>query len=134
MKSKSRIYKNKESSYKVEKRKYKRSEFSQAIYYPRVNYKSFDNNNKENIPVFKVLNIGQGGVAVDSAVLLQKGDVLNFLIKIEDNPSFQCMGIVKWIGFDDDRFIAGCEFMMLNMKQIQSIKDYVNFSLLIEKE
>lgn len=125
MKSISAICENKEFSYKVEKRKSQRAEFHQDIFYPRINDKSVQQDAEDEKSIFRTMNISVGGIGLCSTVPLQNGDVINILLKIGENPSFECMCLIRWIGFNDKSCIAGCEFIMLTLNQIKIIEQYV---------
>lgn len=118
-------YNNRKYKYEYEKRMKKRVKFELQIFYPRLNDKSINYGNNEKTPILKAINISETGICFKSNISMKKGDFLNFLMKIEDNPSFWCLSIVRWVAIDDSHFIYGLEFISLSMQQILYIRSYI---------
>lgn len=122
------IYNKKIYNYTKEKRYgLPRIPFSLDVYYPRVNNKSVSTNlNSENdFPIMKAINLSENGICFISKIHIQTGDFINFLIKIEDAPSFSCTAEVRWVGFDDHNYLLGCRLISLSLDQIHIIRDYI---------
>lgn len=107
------------------KRKEKRVPFSFDIYYPNINNNINNINFSVDKPVLKAINISEGGMCFKSEIKIDRGDFISFLLKIDDNPSFACMSAVRWVGFLDNSYIIGCEFIKLELHQIMQIRSYI---------
>lgn len=110
------------------KRYGERVELNLDIYYPRVNNVSIHEQYGDKDPLMKIVNISKAGVMLLSKAQLKVDDFVNFLIKIEENPSFWCMLQVKWVKIVDKHYQAGCEFYSLKMEEINQINDFVEKS------
>lgn len=106
-------------------RNYARVPFNLELYFPQINGKSTADGNKD-IPIIKGIEISVGGIGFRSRIHMEIGDYIEFLMQIENNPSFTCMAVVKWTGYDDETLLVGTEFFCLSMEQINQIKNYVN--------
>lgn len=73
----------------------------------------------------ETFNLSEGGVGIISKIPLEKGDFLDFLLSIEGSNSFGVFVLVKWVGYDDDTFLVGCEFINLSSHQTATIREYV---------
>jgi len=102
-----------------------RVELNLEIYYPRVNNVSVYEQYISKEALMKIINISKSGVLIGSIVPLKEGDFVNFLVKIEDNPSFWCLALVKRVQREDNVYYAGCEFYSLKMEEINQINDFV---------
>lgn len=109
-------------------RKDPRAKYEVNIYYPHINNKKESENFDPNTPVLKTLNISESGISFVSKVEIKVGDFVSFLIKIEGNPSFQCLGEVRWVNKNQENFIVGCQFYTVKDEYIEMIRDYVNRS------
>lgn len=105
-----------------------RVELNLDIYYPRVNNVSIYEQYGDKNPLMKIINISKTGVMIFSKAPLKKDDFVNFLIKIEENPSFWCTLQVKWIKIQGDLYQAGCEFFSMKMEEIDQINEFVEKS------
>ena len=121
----------KKVKYSSEKRKKKRVLFDLDVFYPHINNKSVyaegklgEEESKE--PALKAVNLSETGIGFKSKLPLTKGDFISFLMKVGDAPSFHCLAEVKWVGFGDDCYLVGCEFAMLSLDQINTIRAYVD--------
>lgn len=110
----------------ADKRRSKRVKFSFDIYYPHVNNKWQSENQGINGPVIETENISDSGICFLSKVSLSVGDFVSFLIRIEDYPSFPCLGEVKWVEPKDNNFLVGCQFYTLSSNQVEIIRDYIS--------
>jgi hypothetical protein len=118
---------NKVYSFLKEKRSSRRTDFDLEIIYPRVNDKNVSNPSGNTI--MRALNISEAGICISSEVPLKKGDFLDILLSIKGNPSFTAIIEIKWVGYDDEAFLAGGEFLCLTMNQINTIRSFVKQSL-----
>lgn len=119
------LFDNKLYSYSVEKRRFKRVSYNQAILHPIINGQAINiGNGSENF--INIVSLSEGGIGLICNVNLRIDDFLYFALFVEDNPSFEVLCIVKWVGFSDFNMIAGCEFINLKQNQIQIIRNYVN--------
>lgn len=109
----------------MDKRKSKRVKFNFDVYYPHVNNKWESENNGLEGPVIETVNISDSGICFISKVSLSVGDFVSFLIRIGENPSFPCLGEVKWIEPKDNNFLVGCQFYTLNSNQVEIIREYI---------
>lgn len=103
-----------------------RVELNLDIYYPRVNNISIHEQYQTDEAFMRILNISKSGVLLWSKVPLKIGDYVNFLVQIEENPSFWCLVLVKRIDLKDNAYLAGCEFYSLKMEEINQINDFVD--------
>lgn len=118
-------YNGNEFLFLKKKRKDVRVPFSLDIYYPNINNNIKNINLSADKPVFKAVNMSEGGMCFTSSVKIKRGDFISFLMKIENNASFPCLTEVLWVGFSDDCYVFGCEFIKLEWYQIQQIKCYI---------
>lgn len=103
-----------------------RKNLNLEIYYPIVNNESIhEKYNYQGVAMYAV-NISTLGICLKSKFPLKVGDILNFTLKLLDNPSFWCMTEVKWIKNVEDEYLVGCEFYILKDEQINVIRDFVN--------
>lgn len=124
---KNTVYKNGDYIYKSsEKRFANRAEFYTDIYYPTVNNRSVYEQYKVEGPIMRTINLSKTGILIESKMALQIGDFINFTLKIEDNPSFWCLLEVKRIIIKEFFYYLGCEFISLDMNQINIIGRYVD--------
>lgn len=124
---KNTVYKNGDYIYKSsEKRFANRAEFYADIYYPAVNNRSIYEQYKFEGPIMRTINLSKTGILIESKIALQIGDFINFTLKIEDNPSFWCLTEVKRIIIKESFYYIGCEFISLDMNQINIIERYVD--------
>ncbi|MBI6871463.1 PilZ domain-containing protein [Clostridium aciditolerans] len=121
------VHKNGDYIYKSsEKRFANRSEFYADIYYPTVNNKSVYEQYKFEGPIMRTINLSKTGILIESKIALQVGDFINFTLKIGDNPSFWYLAEVKRITIKESFYYIGCEFISLDMNQINIIERYVD--------
>ncbi|MFD3156346.1 PilZ domain-containing protein [Haloimpatiens sp. FM7330] len=111
--------------YNVEKRKYKRVDFKLDLYYPVINNKSIYKNFTGDRPILTAINLSESGICFKSRIKLKKDDFISFLMKIDNNPSFWCLCEVKWVKPEEGFCIVGCEFFLLKLNQMNTIKKYV---------
>lgn len=109
-------------------RKSPRAKYEVDIYYPHLNNKRESENHDPNTPVLKTTNISDSGISFLSRVSMQIGDFISFLIRIEENPSFQCLGEVRWVTPEGENFLVGCKFYTISEEQENVIRNYVNKS------
>lgn len=112
----------------INKRRSPRAQYVADVYYPHVNNKWESENQDPNTPVIKTLNISDSGMSFLSKVAIKVGDFISFFIKIEDNPSFQCLGEVKWVEAEQENFVVGCQFYTITDDQLSVIRKYVEKS------
>ncbi|MFL0252258.1 PilZ domain-containing protein [Clostridium neuense] len=123
--SKSNLHEEREYKYKNEKRKKYRIKFPVEILYPRLNNESVHEKYGLDESVLEAVNLSEQGICFKSKIKLKVGDFINFSLKIDKNPSFWCMAVVKWVSIDDNFYVAGCEFISQSLVQIQAIREYV---------
>lgn len=109
----------------IDKRKSPRVKFHFEVYYPHVNNKRESENIGSDVPVIETINISDSGICFLSRVKLEVGDFISFLIRIEDYPSFPCLGEIKWVEPKEKDFIVGCQFYTLSDVQIDIIRRYI---------
>lgn len=109
----------------IDKRKSPRVKFHFEVYYPHVNNKWESENIGSDVPVIETINISDSGICFLSRVKLEAGDFISFLIRIEDYPSFPCLGEIKWVEPKENDFIVGCQFYTLSDVQIDVIRRYI---------
>lgn len=109
----------------IDKRKSPRVKFHFDVYYPHVNNKRESENMGSDVPVIETINISDSGICFLSKVKLEAGDFISFLIRIEDYPSFPCLGEVKWVEPKGNDFVVGCQFYTLSDVQIDVIRKYI---------
>ncbi|MGE5628806.1 MAG: PilZ domain-containing protein [Solirubrobacterales bacterium] len=125
-----KIYKNGEYVYINRGKRFgERVELNLDIFYPIVNNESIHEKYKNDEAFLRIINISKSGVLLWSKIPLQVGDYVNFLVKIEDNPSFWCLVLVKRIEVKENAFYAGCEFYSLGMNEINQINKFVEKTL-----
>lgn len=124
--SKSHLNGNKEYKYEEEKRCFTRIKFDLEVLYPRINNESIHEKYGLEGAVLKAINISETGICFKSVLKLNEGDFLNFSLKLKEGPSFWCLARVKWLNFDDNTYIVGCEFISLTLQQINDIREFVN--------
>lgn len=122
------LFDNKSYSYSLEKRRYKRVSCNQLILHPTINGQATDVGTSSD-HFIKLVSLSEGGIGLICNINLKIDDFLYFALYVEDNPSFEVLCIVKWVGFSDFNIIAGCEFINLKYNQINIIRDYVNKKL-----
>ncbi|KOF56219.1 hypothetical protein AGR56_04915 [Clostridium sp. DMHC 10] len=127
--SQSSFYDNREYKYKSEKRKKYRIKFPVEILYPRVNNESVHEKYGTGEFILKAINLSEQGICFKSKIKLNVGDFINFSLRIDDNPSFWCMALVKWVNIDDNSYVAGCEFILQTLVQIDAIRKYIETKL-----
>lgn len=124
-----KIYKKGDYIYKdVEKRVATRADFFMDIYYPMINSESVYEVYQVEGPLMRTINISKDGVLIESKISLSVGDFLNFTLKVEENPSFWCLVEVKRLLVKESLYYLGCEFISLNMNQINMIDEYIQKS------
>lgn len=122
---KSLNFNGEECSFYKRKRKDTRVPFSLDIFYPNINNNIDNVNFSVDKPVLRAINISEGGMCFISSVKIECGDFISFLLKVGDNPSFACLVNVKWVGFLDDAYFFGCQFIKLEWHQLKQIKSYI---------
>lgn len=124
---KNTVYKNGDYIYKSsEKRLTNRVEFYTDIYYPTVNNRSVYEQYKFEGSIMRTINLSKTGILIESKIAIQIGDFINFTLKIGNNPSFWCLAEVKRITIKESFYYIGCEFISLDMNQINIIEKYVD--------
>lgn len=123
--SKSDINSCKIYKFEREKRSKRRKKLNIEISYPRINDKSVYEKFDGEGPILESVDISETGICFKSKIVINKGDFVNFLLQIEDNPSFWCTSYVKWTGCNDNSYIVGCEFVSLSLVQLRIIRDFV---------
>ncbi|MDW8800368.1 PilZ domain-containing protein [Clostridium sp. A1-XYC3] len=125
MSSKSSIHKKGQYIYKpLDKKQYGTVEFIMDIYYPRINNKSVKVEEDVQQAVMRATSISSETILIESRIPLVQGDFINFTLTIGANPSFWCLAKVKNVEQKNSRYHADCEFISLNMNQINLIKNY----------
>lgn len=117
------LFDNKLYSYSLEKRRFKRVSYNQSILHPKINGQTIDSKSEY---FMNIVSLSEGGIGLICNFNLKKDDFLYFAIYIKDNPSFEVLCIVKWIGFSDFNMMAGCEFINLRQSQINILRNYVS--------
>ncbi|URZ01384.1 PilZ domain-containing protein [Clostridium felsineum] len=117
---------NKLCRYKTEKRGKVRKRIELEISYPRVNDESIYEKYKGEEPLLEAVNISEFGIGFKSKLPLKSGDFISFLLSIDGKPSFWCISMIKWVGYNDKSYVIGCEFISLNMQQIRVIRNFVD--------
>jgi hypothetical protein len=128
MESKS-FHKDLNYKYNKEKRKNLRVPYNLDVLAPFINNESSTRLSAVNGSFMKATNLSEGGISFKGNVPLKVGDFIDFLISIEGNASFKCLCEVKWVGFDDETLLAGCQFLCLTQEQVLIIRGYVNKKL-----
>lgn len=116
-----------------DKRLNKRATFKIDIFYPHINNKIEVHPKRDDQPVIRTINISETGICFLSRIELKKADFISFLIRIEDYPSFECFGEVKWLETKDENFIVGCQFYTLSSVYQNVIREYINKVEKLEK-
>lgn len=113
--------------YEREKRYKDRVPFVQEILYPVINGESFIDEVKKTRKTFiSTVDINEFGIGIRSKKQLSVGDFLNLCIKFDKLPIIETISRVKWVGADDDSYLAGCEFCSIKNEDRQYIKEYMN--------
>lgn len=119
------LFDNKLYSYSVEKRRFKRVSYNQSILHLNINGHAINIDNGSGT-FMNIVSLSEGGIGLICNINLKIDDFLYFALYVEDNPSFEVLCIVKWVGFSDFNMIAGCEFINLKQNQINIIRNYIN--------
>lgn len=123
--SKSNASNGKKYLFRCEKRVDERVDFDLEVYYPIINNDSVYKNYDLNTPLLHAINLSESGICFKSRIPLKKGDVISFLLKVEENPSCWCFSEVKWVAYNDKQYIAGCIFYLMSYENIVKIREYV---------
>lgn len=109
----------------IDHRKSPRASYYFDIYYPHINNKWESENEGNDSPVIRTLNVSDSGIMFLSKVPLKIDDWISFLIRVGDHPSFNCLAQVKWVESDGFSYTVGCQFFTLTSEQIKIIREYV---------
>ncbi|MHC1683548.1 MAG: PilZ domain-containing protein [Clostridiaceae bacterium] len=115
--------------YKIEREKrYKeRKGYNFEISFPVLNGSSFkDVNHELGQYLMKTTDITEFGIGIRSNIMLKEGDFLNISLKVNMSPIFECMCIVKWVGVDDESYLAGCEFCNIRNEDRTYIRQFMS--------
>jgi hypothetical protein len=109
-----------------EKRYTNRLDFNLEIFYPCINNVSVYRDYNVEGPLLNAVNLSKTGICFIGKIPMKVGDFLSFMLKIEDNPTFWCLSEVKWVKKEDDKYLIGCQFYLLDRERLKAIVDYTN--------
>ncbi|HEY5562866.1 MAG TPA: PilZ domain-containing protein [Clostridiaceae bacterium] len=109
-----------------EKRFTDRIDFNLEIFYPCINNVSVYRDFNVEGPLLKAVNLSKTGVCFIGKIPMKVGDFLSFMLKIEDNPTFWCLSEVKWVRNENDKYLVGCQFYLLDRERLKAIVDYTD--------